>query len=303
MDKITKIVYNKLNTCERTVAMYIHDASRDITNFESDRPLALHSCGIQNPRQDSLILRPEGRLDWHIIFVIEGECMAEYGGRDTLLSKKYFVIYPPHARQKYSYSGEKPTRAFWLHFGGTEVRHIMEDCGLGGGVYHSQSSAELRALFPPMIREYRTKQPLWELRGAGLLAQLLSELARSISNDRRMDDFVAALVEHIHDDCASDIDISNLAAQAGFSRSHFDYLFRTQVGTSPHRYLLEVRLKEASWLLRHTDLPVAAVALQVGFPDPFYFSRLYKKHYGISPKEERAQGNGSPSTERNGGKA
>lgn len=268
-------------------SVHIYDASRDTTNRESTTPVALHSCGDQRPRQDSIIRRPDGRLDWHIIFVLEGECLAEYSGVLHRLVPNQFILYPPKTRQNYRYPSTIPTYAFWLHFGGTDVPRILSECGLGGGIHHSQHSGELRPLIHALIHEYRLQQPLWEIRGAGILTQLLAELGCSVNPIRRMDDFVTALIERMHTAPASDMDIGAYAAECGFSRSHFDHLFRTQVGVPPHQYLLNLRLKEASWLLRHTDLPVSEIAAQVGFSDSFYFSRLYKKKYNVSPRETR----------------
>lgn len=267
--------------------MYIYDASKDTTNRISHTPVALHSCGDQRPRQESVILRPNGRMDWHIIYMLEGECTAIYGNQTYHLTAKDFILYPPNAPQDYRYLGAVPTCAFWLHFGGTDIPRLLELCGLDGGVYRSLSTAELRPLIQALISEYRVRQPLWEIRGAGLLTQLLAELGRAVDPVRKMDKFVTSLVERIHADPAAEIDVNTYAAVCGFSRSHFDHLFRAQMGMPPHQYLLNVRMKEASWLLRHTDLPVADIAAQVGFVDSFYFSRLYKKKYGHSPLAER----------------
>ena len=267
--------------------MHIHDASKDTTNHQSHIPIALHSCGEQRPRQESIILRPDGRMDWHIIFILEGECMVKYDQQLYRLTAKDFILYPPGAPQDYRYPGTLPTLAFWLHFGGTDIPRLLELCGIGGGVYHSQSSAELRPLIQALVSEYRVKQPLWEIRSAGLLTQLLAELGRAVNPNQKMDNFVATLVERIQAAPSADININAYAAECGFSRSHFDCLFRTQIGLPPHQYLLSQRLKEASWLLRHTALSVSEIAAQVGFADAFYFSRLYKKKYGHSPIAER----------------
>lgn len=149
--------------------MFIYDASKDSTNRESFTPIALHSCGDQRPLQDSIIRRPLGRLDWHIIFVLEGECLVEYKGCSHRLVSNDFILYPPHVPQDYRYPGLVPTCAFWLHFGGTDVERLLSECGLNGGVHHSRNSAELRPILQSLIREYRIRKPLWDIRGAGLL--------------------------------------------------------------------------------------------------------------------------------------
>jgi len=274
--------------------MHIYDgAHMDTTNFFSPAPLAIDSCGTQRPRSDTLVLRDAGRVDYHILFVRSGTCTVEYEGASHTLSEHDFVVYLPHQRQCYRFPGEGAVSTFWLHFSGTEADAVLEQCRLSGGVYHSRRSVEVSDIFHHMIHEYRTKPPLWEMRTAGLLMGLLCELSRSVSGERHMDEFVAALVEHIHENYAGEIDVDAFAVKAGLSRSHFDHLFRTQTGKPPHQYQLGVRLREASWLVRYTDLGIAQIAEQVGFSDPFYFSRLYKKKYGVSPKRARDRSSGT----------
>ena len=64
---------------------------------------------------------------------------------------------------------------------------------------------------------------------------------------------------------------------------------------SPVNYLIELRLNRAKELLKYTPLPVNEIALSVGIANPYYFSRLFKKHTGTSPTEYRKE---SPSVTR-----
>ena len=59
------------------------------------------------------------------------------------------------------------------------------------------------------------------------------------------------------------------------------------MGVSPQQYLIDLRLRNARDLLISTDLSISEVARSVGYDDPLYFSRLYRKHYGLSPRESR----------------
>ena len=67
------------------------------------------------------------------------------------------------------------------------------------------------------------------------------------------------------------------------SYSHFRRLFREVAGCAPNQFLIEARLSYAEQLLKNGTLPIAEVAHRCGFPDEFYFSRLFKKHRMIPP--------------------
>ena len=66
------------------------------------------------------------------------------------------------------------------------------------------------------------------------------------------------------------------------SERRFTHLFREAMGKSPIAYLIEARIRRAEELLLDTPLSVSAVAEAVGIKNPYYFSRLFKKHTGIS---------------------
>jgi AraC-like DNA-binding protein len=83
--------------------------------------------------------------------------------------------------------------------------------------------------------------------------------------------------------------VSTLSSMAGLSESRFYELFRTATGYTPIHWLIRTRMRRAARLLECTRLPVKAIADQVGYEDPFYFSRMFKSVQGISPSGYRAQ--------------
>jgi len=81
--------------------------------------------------------------------------------------------------------------------------------------------------------------------------------------------------------------IKMLADLFGMSPSHLRYLFRRQTGQSLQDYLRSLKLRVAKILLRQTDFPVTLIAQILGFQDPLYFSRWFKKASGFAPSEVR----------------
>lgn len=79
----------------------------------------------------------------------------------------------------------------------------------------------------------------------------------------------------------------DLASHCGLSLYHFCRLFKQITGYSPMAYLNKFRVYKAKLLLRTTDLSVSAIAEEVGFFDPAYFSRCFKKSESLSPMQYR----------------
>ncbi|MDA3959842.1 MAG: AraC family transcriptional regulator [Planctomycetota bacterium] len=84
--------------------------------------------------------------------------------------------------------------------------------------------------------------------------------------------------------------LEEVADLAALSVSQFSLRFRRRFGLSPMRYLGEQRMAAAQRLLEQTGLTVQQVAWRVGFPDPLYFSRQFRRHAGLSPSAYRQRG-------------
>jgi AraC-like DNA-binding protein len=86
---------------------------------------------------------------------------------------------------------------------------------------------------------------------------------------------------------AEPLTIDEIARHFHLSRQYFTKLFRRVTGQPPYAYLTQVRLQRARELLTSSELTVQAIAAAVGFCDPYYFSRCFRQHTGLSPTQYR----------------
>jgi AraC-like DNA-binding protein len=93
--------------------------------------------------------------------------------------------------------------------------------------------------------------------------------------------------EHIEANVAASITLQDLAATAGLSTSHLARVFKRSEGVTPHRYLVNCRLREAVQLLAETDLALREIAVATGFTDQSHFCRQFKKYVGTTPSSYR----------------
>ncbi|MFJ7918641.1 helix-turn-helix transcriptional regulator [Lysinibacillus fusiformis] len=92
---------------------------------------------------------------------------------------------------------------------------------------------------------------------------------------------------YIHEHYYQSLTISCLAEQNHVNRNRLSYVFKKHAGLGPAEYLLKYRISMAQQMLYTSDAPVQQIAQAVGIEDPFYFSRVFKKQFGIPPKEYR----------------
>jgi AraC family transcriptional regulator len=81
--------------------------------------------------------------------------------------------------------------------------------------------------------------------------------------------------------------LATLAALVQLSPNHFASQFKYATGRTPQHYVLERRMARAKQLLAETELPLSAIGPQVGYPDQSYFTALFRKHVGMTPKAYR----------------
>jgi AraC-like DNA-binding protein len=110
---------------------------------------------------------------------------------------------------------------------------------------------------------------------------------------RRIEQSVAYMTQHLD----RPLQVATLAAHVNISPSHFFALFKRRIGSAPMDYFTRLRMQRASRLLESSSLSVKEIAAQLGYEDPFYFSRVFKSVHGLAPSDFRcARRLGHPSS-------
>ena len=99
--------------------------------------------------------------------------------------------------------------------------------------------------------------------------------------------YVQKAVEYIAANYSYPITVENIADYVGLSRSHLFRSFTLVMKQSPKEYLTAFRIRQACYLLLHSDLSITAIAGSVGFENALYFSKAFHKSIGMSPKDFR----------------
>ena len=113
---------------------------------------------------------------------------------------------------------------------------------------------------------------------------LLTETPASIHTTDRQ---VLLAARYINEHFRQQISAADIAAAAGFSPNYLSRKFREAAGIGVHDYLVFIRLRSAAFELLSTDDSVTDIALRNGFSDSNYFKDVFKKKYGMTPREYR----------------
>jgi len=100
---------------------------------------------------------------------------------------------------------------------------------------------------------------------------------------------VLTIIELMEANLSEPLSLVEIADHVGLSRRQIERLFRQEMGRSPARYYLEIRLDRARHLLIQSSMPVVEVAIACGFVSASHFSKCYREIYAKSPQQERAE--------------
>ena len=132
-------------------------------------------------------------------------------------------------------------------------------------IYNFKSFAE--------IEEFLTKE----------LDGYIAELNKTFNASEKS--IVEKIKKVIQEEYTKEIGIKDIAERVFLSPNYAGQIFRSVTGKYVNEYLLEIRLKKAKEILRETDMSISQVAKSVGITSQSYFSSLFKKRYGLTPKE------------------
>ena len=117
----------------------------------------------------------------------------------------------------------------------------------------------------------------------GLIVLWIREIARAVGGAGRPAHRIIEVRRYIEGHYTEALDLGDLAHRAALSVSQFSAVFKAHFGAPPMEYAQRLRLRHAAHLLGDPALSVGEVATRVGYEDPLYFSRQFRKHLGERP--------------------
>jgi len=144
-----------------------------------------------------------------------------------------------------------------------------------------------------MLHEIEGKEPGYELYLKNKLEEIIIFLSRKYSQisipKAKSLVRMGKAIDFIENNYNFNIYIQQLAELCFMSVRNFQRVFKEATGLSPNDYLLEFRIQNASKLLTETEFTIYDVSERVGIADWFYFSKAFKKKFGVSPMQYRKQ--------------
>ncbi len=285
MDKSVILCYYSFRRKERFMKLYYGTSTKN-TDCTYDGYLKINNCGCFEDICSNYVVREHGRLDYQLIYIQSGEMTVWKNGKQIVFKAGEVYLFRPYEPQRYSVQ-ETPTTYYWIHFTGKAVEEILSFWSESH--FYIGAFPEIEGFCRSFYRDYKIPGAFQSLYYEGRLISLLGSIAKKqeAKINKKRYERVSAVLDYFEKVFPRKPSNEELAAVCYMNKYHFIKVFKETVGEAPQSYLNRMIVEKAKTLLESTTFPIGEIASRLGFSDPLYFSRLFKKHCGISPKDYR----------------
>jgi len=265
---------------------------------------------------------PHRNPHYNLILVSDGPVYLEIDGEPLTLQSGEFLLLAPWQEHQGWKTMEDHAGFFWIQFSSERELRTIEDQPAGDDFHLLMSDSnelrtyvsdpihllipkrvalqgrfELMALFEKLLRELERPHGYFRVRLSVLLWTILEKIADETLRSRNLDASLPAsfltyrrIVNLLEESYTAERTKDYYERALDLKYEYVCNVFKKYAGITVTSYLLFLRMQQARDMLRRTDKPIQQIAREVGYDDPYYFSKLFKKTSGTTPTKYREEG-------------
>lgn len=255
----------------------------------SEKGIVTVSVGCERCQPDYVVHR--NSFDFEALeLVAEGEGRLELNGTVYPLQPGSVFSYRQGVRHRIENTSRSPMLKYFLDCGGQAAKRRFSASSVGGGkCVRLGSPTEVVDLFEMLIRNAMNESELSSQICASLVETLLLKISEQTVDDNASTTRAWATYErirrHIQDHHLRLLTVTEVARETGVAPAYLSRVFRRFHRVGPYRFLLRLKMSHAASILLNSDALIKEVAGDLGFADPFHFSRAFKSVHGVSPEQ------------------
>ena len=231
--------------------------------------------------------------EYQLVYITQGKGRLKSAGVDDIvLGEGSVILVFPGLRHSYSPDAETGWTERWVGFKGAWADNLRKSGLISPAVpvFNAGLDEKLLELFEELFEEVREQRPRYQMRSAAVIMRILSQVLGSAEKSEgeggedllvRRSKFIMA--EHIY----GNVSMEAIGEKLGVTQIRFHEVFKAYTGMTPYQYFIQLKINKAKELLASDRYTVKEAAFRLGFEDPFYFSRLFKKKTGVAPSQWR----------------
>ena len=220
-------------------------------------------------------------------YIVRGELHFDLRGHHFVAKEGEIVLLS--SREFNHYWSECPAQVKWFHFHGRGVEEMLEYAYEKNGSGHFGREVGNRAVaYVDEVLWGLKERSLEDFRFSRAIYSLLCEMAAPAEKKlSTAEEAVSKAVHYMKNNYQKQLTVEDIAQHAGMSTYHFARQFKRAMLSSPHQYLLDLRLEQAKKLLVYTNETVESIASQAGFQSSSYFIRAFRHSMNMTPSAFR----------------
>lgn len=234
------------------------------------------------------------------IYCVEGKGWFKINGKYSQIEANQCFVLPPNQAHSYGADEENPWTIYWVHFNGdlapAYAARLLLPIEIKPTIFSRINSrlTLFEEIYHTLEYGYSKENLLYTCSAfhhfLGSICYL--QQYRNAIDQQHQIDIVEATIHFMKENIGKKLTVAEIAAQAGYSVSHFSGIFHSRTGYSPVNYFNLLKMQHACYLIDCTDIRMNQVCYKVGIEDCYYFSRLFTKIMGVSPSNYRKQKKG-----------
>lgn len=276
------------------MSLYHFPEKSVLRNYRSTfTELNISEIGLHDLRNIPPLLYVRKQDYFTLHFVLEGQGKLTLGGKEYHLRENDMFFIAPYESHSYFPVPADPWKYFWFILTGSQVETYMNNFLFSREhpVYHCVSPDRIKMLTSAFFSnntETASKEKMFAF-FFELMAHLsLERLPKTNSVRTEISDYIEKIKNLIFVNYSNpDFKIEDLSFMINLSHSYLCSIFKKSTNISLKKYLSDIRMEQALDLLINSNLSVKEISFRTGFYDALYFSKTFKKQYGVSPSDYR----------------
>lgn len=257
------------------------------------RGMYLTDIGFFPKARHHYMEREEGIEECILIYCIEGVGYIHVDNKKYTIHRQEAFCIPSGRRHRYYADDEDPWGIFWVHFKGENYQYFplneREVIRINSRHAENRIITLFDLLFRVLNRNYTMGNFIYI---SQVLMLILSEIyfREKVDEASSQNKHITAIVRYMYKHLDENLKLEDLSRELHLSMSYIHATFKKYTDRSPIDFFINLKMQEACKLLKSTNLFIAEIGQKLGYDDQYYFSRIFKKVIGVSPKEYRDGG-------------
>lgn len=264
---------------------------------DEDAVISVRKAGIFHFKDNYNFLEHR-HIEYEINYISSGQGIMYVEKKKYTIPQGQCIIIPPHRKHSFSVHAKSGCRLTQLEMSihrGDKSDGFLRRNGREEDCYLIRSCESIAPRIESIARLFRQEETEYTrfmilMDALAMIASLNYFINRK--EDRgapRMWSLMTSVMDYITEHYSEDISVESVAQHFGLSSRLLRYYFAQTAGTSCVKYITSLRMNKAKHLLMETDRTIVSVAIDSGYDNAQYFSRVFRKEVGMTPKAYRMQ--------------